>query len=65
MSKSATTLGYRTENRTQVPAQFSFVAVKKTLFRGNKKICGKVRFTIMHGWKRANYVGKWSRHGAK
>ncbi len=42
-----------------------FVAAKKTLFHDHKKNYGKVRFTIMHGWKMANYAGKGSRHGAK
>ncbi len=42
------------------------VAAEKAFFRDQKKtflkeVCGE----LMQGRKRANYEGKWSRHGAK
>jgi hypothetical protein len=49
-----------------IGARAFFVAAEKAVFRDQKKVfflkvCGE----LMQGRKRANYEGKWSRHGAK
>ncbi len=49
-----------------IGARAFFVAAEKDVFRDQKKVfflkvCGE----LMQGRKRANYVGKWSKHDAK
>jgi hypothetical protein len=42
-----------------------FVAGQKAFFRDQKLFFKEVCGQLMQGRKRANYAGKWSKHGAK